>query len=76
MSRPSLRADTKRQAKRLLKNAFGNFIDENVISDWHYGHRTGVENRRILKAADEKLGHGDLKNIKRHMRQFLKGGNK
>ncbi|MEI8633446.1 GH-E family nuclease [Vibrio sp. PP-XX7] len=25
----------------------------NVLTGWQYGHRPGVENRRILKAADE-----------------------
>ncbi|UTZ25259.1 GH-E family nuclease [Vibrio campbellii] len=25
----------------------------NIIEDWHYGHKRGFENRRILRAADE-----------------------
>nr|WP_269420000.1 GH-E family nuclease [Vibrio hyugaensis] len=27
--------------------------EENIIEDWHYGHKHGLENRRVLRAADE-----------------------
>ncbi|WP_428447917.1 S-type pyocin domain-containing protein [Photobacterium nomapromontoriensis] len=56
LQRPSLRAETKRQIEaNAEKDANGNFIDgdDEIILEWHYGHKTGVENRRILKAADE-----------------------
>ncbi|SIO96559.1 Bacteriophage replication gene A protein (GPA) [Vibrio spartinae] len=56
LDRTTLRADTKRQIEEEAeKNAQGQFIDDkgNVITDWHYGHRFGVENRRILLAADQ-----------------------
>ncbi|CAM3853971.1 S-type Pyocin [Vibrio aerogenes CECT 7868] len=60
LDRPGLRAKTKRDIQaqaedRGLKDEDGNFTDEqgNVLSDWHYGHKFGHENRRILKAADE-----------------------
>ncbi|CAM3968185.1 S-type Pyocin [Vibrio aerogenes] len=60
LDRPSLRAKTKRDIQAQaeaegFKDKDGNFTDEqgNVLSDWHYGHKSGHENRRILKAADE-----------------------
>jgi hypothetical protein len=64
LSRPSLRSATKRKIEDSAeKDAFGNFVDDNdnIISDWHYGHKAGVENRRILKAADEMgMSQGEL----------------
>ncbi|SHO56766.1 S-type Pyocin [Vibrio quintilis] len=56
LDRPSLRAKTKRDIQEAAdKNEQGQFIDDDqsVITDWHYGHKPGNENRRILKAADE-----------------------
>lgn len=56
MDRPSLRAETKRQIEAgARKDANGQFIDKknNIIEDWHYGHKYGFENRRVLRAADE-----------------------
>ncbi|SJN59830.1 S-type Pyocin [Vibrio ruber DSM 16370] len=55
LNRTSLRAETKRQIEAEAEKLNGHFVDEdgNVITDWHYGHRFGVENRRILLAADE-----------------------
>ncbi|NAW88552.1 S-type pyocin domain-containing protein [Photobacterium halotolerans] len=56
LQRPSLRAETKRQIEATgRKDANGNFLDEkrNVIENWHYGHKSGSENRRILRAAEE-----------------------
>jgi len=64
LNRPSLRADTKRKIEdSALKDGNGNFVDSkgNVISDYHYGHTAGHENRRILAAADElKLTQSQL----------------
>ncbi|WP_258105912.1 S-type pyocin domain-containing protein [Vibrio jasicida] len=56
LERPSLRAETKRQIEAgARKDANGQFIDKknNIIEDWHYGHKHGLENRRVLRAADE-----------------------
>lgn len=56
LDRPSLRADTKRQIEAgARKDANGQFVDkeDNIIEDWHYGHKEGLENRRVLRAADE-----------------------
>ncbi|QMV16328.1 S-type pyocin domain-containing protein [Vibrio spartinae] len=55
LNRTSLRAETKRQIKANARKLNGQFVDEddNVITDWHYGHREGMENRRILRAADQ-----------------------
>ncbi|MBO2597425.1 GH-E family nuclease [Shewanella algae] len=56
LQRPSLRADTKSKIEaEARKDANGQFIDkeDNIIEDWHYGHKHGRENRRVLKAADE-----------------------
>ncbi|WP_087024072.1 type VI secretion system PAAR protein [Thaumasiovibrio subtropicus] len=58
LTRPSLRAGTRRAIEAAAdKNAAGQFVDENgiPIKEWHYGHKTGHENRRILVAA-EQLG--------------------
>nr|WP_272926472.1 S-type pyocin domain-containing protein [Photobacterium halotolerans] len=56
VQRPSLRAETKRKIEAEQdKDIHGRFVDDegNVIEKWHYGHKTGLENRRILRAADE-----------------------
>ncbi|NAX46655.1 hypothetical protein CAG70_06535 [Photobacterium halotolerans] len=56
LHRTSLRAETKRQIEaKAKKDANGNFLDDqrNVIENWHYGHKPGSENRRILRAAEE-----------------------
>ena len=56
LNRPSLRAETKRNIEASApKNSQGQFIDQNgeVISNSHYGHISGHENRRILAASDE-----------------------
>ncbi|SJN55509.1 S-type Pyocin [Vibrio ruber DSM 16370] len=56
LNRTSLRAETKRQIEEeAFKDANGHFTDSdgNVLTDWHYGHRYGLENRRILRAADQ-----------------------
>ncbi|MEI8634068.1 GH-E family nuclease [Vibrio sp. PP-XX7] len=56
LDRPKLRAGTKQQIEaEAFKDENGNFTDANgnVLTDWQYGHRPSVENRRILKAANE-----------------------
>ncbi|SIO94492.1 S-type pyocin domain-containing protein [Vibrio spartinae] len=55
LNRTSLRAETKRQIEANARKLNGQFVDNNgrEITDWHYGHRKGLENRRILRAADE-----------------------
>ncbi len=56
LSRPSLREETKRQIEAATqKDAYGNFTDEegNILTNWHYGHKFGLENRRVLRAAEE-----------------------
>lgn len=58
LNRSSLRAETKRKIEaEARKDANGNFTDKNgdIIDDWHYGHKHGVENRRIIRAG-EHLG--------------------
>jgi hypothetical protein len=56
LNRPSLRAQTKRTIEtNAPRNSQGQFLDEKgkIISDYHYGHITAHENRRIIAAADE-----------------------
>lgn len=56
LDRPSLRAETKRQIEaRAKRDENGNFVDPNnqIIEDWQYGHKKGLENRRVLRAAEE-----------------------
>ncbi|SJN53752.1 S-type Pyocin [Vibrio ruber DSM 16370] len=56
LNRTSLRAKTKRQIEaEALRDENGNFTDKKgkALTDWHYGHREGLENRRILRAADQ-----------------------
>ncbi|AWY21774.1 HNH/ENDO VII family nuclease (plasmid) [Moraxella bovis] len=57
LTRPSLRADTKRLIEASHSyNADGKALDEygNVIEPpYHYGHKTNWENRRIIAAATE-----------------------
>jgi filamentous hemagglutinin len=56
LQRPSLSADTRAAIEaNARKNAAGQFIDSkgNVITEWHYGHIRGHENRRIIAAAEE-----------------------
>ena len=56
LNRPGLRSDTRRAIEEsALRNDQGDFINENgeILANWHYGHISGHENRRILIAADE-----------------------
>ncbi|KUI99546.1 pyocin killing protein [Vibrio sp. MEBiC08052] len=55
LNRTSLRADTKRQIEANARKFNGQFVDKSgrVITDWHYGHKYGLENRRLLRAADQ-----------------------
>jgi len=56
LSRPALRAETQRSIEANAKrNSIGQFVDAdgNALTNWHYGHKKGYENRRILAAAEQ-----------------------
>ncbi|WP_077535564.1 RHS repeat-associated core domain-containing protein [Pseudoalteromonas aliena] len=76
LNRPSLRSETKSTIEsNAPKNSQGQFVDQNgkVISDTHFGHITGHENRRIIAAADElDLSQQQLNDYVNSRPQFFK----
>ncbi|MCS6237959.1 hypothetical protein G3495_23110 [Shewanella baltica] len=76
LDRPSLRSQTKATIEaNAPKNSQGQFIDQNgqVLTDTHFGHIAGHENRRILSAADELgLSQSQLNDYVNARPQFFK----
>lgn len=75
LHRPSLRSETKKTIEaNARKNSQGQYVDHNgeVITDFHYGHISGHENRRILSAADElRLSQSQLNDYVNARPQFF-----